>query len=279
MITYDTAPGGPAALEIKHLCIQANLDGRPLVDDVSLILGRGETLALVGESGCGKTMTASAIMGLLPAGAHKTSGDIMILGEDTAAWNAEQYRAIRNERVSVVMQNPASAFDPVLTIFSHFAETLVSHGYNRRNVRGMAEKALEDTGFPDPAAILDLYPFQMSGGMLQRVMLAIALLSHPPVIIADEATSDLDLVSQKKILALLKEYREKNECALLLITHDFGVAASLAQRMILMKNGKIIEQGEVKSFFSNPKSDYARSLLSYHRALYADRLNELIEWS
>lgn len=216
-------------------------------------------------------------MGLLPAGVHKTSGDMIILGEDTSAWSAEQYRMIRNERVSVVMQNPMSAFDPVLTIFSHFAETLVSHGYNRQNVPGMAAKALIDVGFSSPDAILDLYPFQMSGGMLQRVMLAIALLSHLPVIIADEATTDLDLVSQKKILALLKEYREKNECAILLITHDFGVAASLAQKMLLMKDGKIIEQGAAKSFFNNPKSDYARSLLSSHRALYTDRFNKIME--
>ncbi|MDR1986824.1 MAG: ABC transporter ATP-binding protein [Treponema sp.] len=277
-MTNDTRAGGEAfALEIEHLKIHAHPSGKPLVDGVSVTLGRGEILALVGESGCGKTMTVSSVMGLLPAGVHKTAGRINIMGEDTAGWSSEAYRRIRNERVSIVMQNPMSAFDPVFTIFSHFSETLVSHGYDGKNSRRTAADALRELGFGDPSAILDLYPFQMSGGMLQRVMLAIALLSHPPLIIADEATTDLDLVSQKKILTLLKDYSKKNDCAILLITHDFGVAASLAQRIALMKHGKIVESGDVKDFFDNPKSDYARILLSSHRGLYTERFRSIKE--
>jgi nickel transport system ATP-binding protein len=172
------------------------------------------------------------------------------------------------------MQNPFSAFDPVNTIFSHFEETLVSHG--EREAQDRALVALAEVGFPEPQAILGLYPFQMSGGMLQRVMLAIALTSRPPVIIADEATTDLDLVSQKKILGLLKNYCDESGCALLLITHDFSVAASLAQRIILMKDGKVVEQGDTESFFENPQTEYARTLLTSHRALYSERFNRLI---
>ncbi|MDR0759943.1 MAG: ABC transporter ATP-binding protein [Treponema sp.] len=277
-MTNDTGPGGGTfALEIENLNIHAHTTGKTLVDGVSLALRRGEILALVGESGCGKTMTVSAVMGLLPPGVHKASGNIRILGENTAEWSSEQYRNIRNERVSIVMQNPMSAFDPVLTIFSHFSETMVSHGYDGKKSRSTAMEALREMGFGEPSVILDLYPFQMSGGMLQRVMLAIALLSHPPVIIADEATTDLDLVSQKRILILLKDYSKKNDCALLLITHDFGVAASLAQKIILMKEGKIVESGEVKDFFDNPKSDYARNLLFSHRALYTERFRRIKE--
>jgi nickel transport system ATP-binding protein len=280
MTENDNKAAVDPVVSIAGLRVQANNGGRILVDDLSLTLNRGERLAIVGESGCGKTMTVSAVMGLLPSGVHKTAGRISILGEDTTAWSAEQYRAARNERISIVMQNPMSAFDPVLTIFSHFTETLVSHGYEGKNSRSTAMEALREMGFSDPAMILDLYPFQMSGGMLQRVMLAIALLSRPPVIIADEATTDLDLISQKKILVILKEYSQNNESALLLITHDFGVAASLAQRIILMKDGSIVESSDVRDFFEKPKSEYARELLSSHRSLYTERfrrIKELIE--
>jgi nickel transport system ATP-binding protein len=261
-------------LEIEGL--RALAGNRPVVDDVSLTLREGETLALVGESGCGKTMTASAVMGLLPAGVRKTGGRIAVMGEDTSAWSAEQYRMARNERVSIVMQNPFSAFDPVQTILSHFEETLISHGIQKRDTRNKALAALAEVGFPEPQAILGLYPFQMSGGMLQRAMLAIALISRPPLIIADEATTDLDLVSQKYILRLLKNYCDASGCALLLITHDFGVAASLAQRMILMKDGKVVEAGDAKSFFDNPKTEYAQTLLASHHALYSQRFNRLV---
>ena len=264
------------ALEIDGLEIHANSDDRALVDRLSFSLGRGERLAIAGESGSGKTMTASAVMGLLPSGVHKTAGRIRILGEDTADWSAEQYRQARNERVSIVMQNPLSAFDPVVTILSHFEETLISHGRQRRDVRALALAALDEAGFTEPGAILGLYPFQMSGGMLQRVLLAIALISRPPLIIADEAPTDLDLKSQKKILALLKDYCAENRASLLLVTHDFSVAAALAQRMILMKDGKIVEEGDARSFFDSPKSDYAHTLLASHRALYTERFNRLV---
>jgi nickel transport system ATP-binding protein len=274
MATITSATTNTAALEISGLSVHANRDERVLVDNLSLSLERGERLAIAGESGCGKTMSASAVMGLLPAGVHRTSGIVRILGEDTAGWSAEQYRMARNERVSIVMQNPFSAFDPVNTIFSHFEETLVSHGERETQNRALA--ALAEVGFPEPQAILGLYPFQMSGGMLQRVMLAIALTSRPPVIIADEATTDLDLVSQKKILGLLKNYCDESGCALLLITHDFSVAASLAQRIILMKDGKVVEQGDTESFFENPQTEYAQTLLASHRALYSERFNRLI---
>jgi nickel transport system ATP-binding protein len=263
------------ALEISGLTIRAG--AKTLVDGVSFSLEYGKTAALLGESGCGKTMTASAIMGLLPAGVRKTAGAVTICKTDTAGLTAEAYRSLRNTAVSVVMQNPTSAFDPVLTIFYHFWETLASHGGgDKKSAREAAMKSLLRAGFQDPASILGLYPFQMSGGMLQRVMLAIALTASPPLIIADEATTDLDVVSQAKILALLKSYCRENNTALLLITHDLSIAQSFAQEIILMKHGAVVERGDVVRFFEDPQSEYAKLLLSCHKSLYTGRFKKII---
>jgi ABC-type dipeptide/oligopeptide/nickel transport system ATPase component len=265
------------ALEITGLKIAA-INGKMLVDGVSLSVEYGKTVALVGESGCGKTMTSAAVMGLLPPGVHKISGDIRICGAETAKLSPEAYRALRNVKASVVMQNPMSAFDPVLTVFSHFLETSASHrGGDKKSVRASASQSLTRVGFQDPEAVLDLYPFQMSGGMLQRVMLAIALTENPPLIIADEATTDLDVVSQAKILSLLQDHCAGHNAALLLITHDFGVAKSLADEIALMKNGSIIEHRKTDDFFKHPQSEYAQKLLHCYKGLYTDRFKKIIE--
>ncbi|MDR2519185.1 MAG: ABC transporter ATP-binding protein [Spirochaetaceae bacterium] len=263
------------ALEIQGLTVAAASSGKVLVDNLSFSLRYGGITALVGESGCGKTMTAAAIMGLLPAGTVKRAGSISIGGTDTASLSAEAYRQMRNTAVSVVMQNPMSAFDPVLTIDTHFWETLASHGFkNRRRAREQAAESLSQAGFPDPKTILDLYPFQMSGGMLQRVMLAVALFSRPALVIADEATTDLDVVSQAKILDLLREHCKDR--AMLLITHDFSVAKYLAQEIILMKNGALVERQEAGGFFTSPQSGYAKQLLACHQSLYTSRFKKML---
>ena len=263
------------ALEISGLTIIAG--ERTLVDNVSFSVEYGKTAALLGESGCGKTMTASAIMGLLPSGVRKISGDIRICETDTANLTPEAYRVLRNTKASVVMQNPMSAFDPVLTIFYHFWETLASHGCNdKKSARESAAQSLLRVGFQDPGSILGLYPFQMSGGMLQLVMLAIALTAAPPLVIADEATTDLDVVSQAKILALLKSYCRESNTALLLITHDLSVAQFFAEEIVLMKNGAVVERGAAGDFFEAPRSEYAGQLLSCHKSLYTSRFKKII---
>jgi nickel transport system ATP-binding protein len=256
--------------------------GKKILDGISFKVAQGRTLALVGESGCGKTMTSMAVMGLLPAGIHKTCGKIIIGENDTSELNGEQYRKLRNKNVSIVMQNPMSAFNPILNIYHHFSETITSHSaqpplQRTREIKEKALTLLAEVGFPNPQAILEMYPFQMSGGMLQRVMLAIALSESAPFLIADEATTDLDVVSQYKILELLKSHCAKHHAALLLITHDFGVAAKLADDIVLLKEGKIVEQESVENFFNNPESDYARALLKYHRGLYSPRYKKIIE--
>jgi len=265
------------SLQVTNLNVHAHNSGRDLIKGLSFSIEAGKTLALTGESGSGKTMTASAIMGMLPGGVHKHGGNIFILGKDVSTWTAEEYRCARNTKLSIVMQNPASAFDPVLTIHTHFWETLYSHEeINRAQAKEEALAALKSAGFEDPSGILELYPFQMSGGMLQRVMLAIALIASPPVIIADEATTDLDVVSQKHILTLLKEHCKASGAALLLITHDFSVAHFLADDVLLLKEGATVEQAPAEDFFNSPKSDYAKKLLACHKALFSKTYNKII---
>jgi ABC-type glutathione transport system ATPase component len=258
------------ALEIEHL--RVTLGHREIIRNVSFTVPGGTTVALVGESGSGKTMTAMAVMGLLPEGLHRTGGHIIVDGQDVDKLSPEQYRQIRNKKVAVVMQNPMSSFDPILNIFQHFKETLASHAdMEGREIREKAEAALSEVGFADPKATLELYPFQMSGGMLQRAMLALALIQSPPLVIADEATSDLDILSQSKILKLLKEHCAKRHLALLIITHDLSVAASMADEIVLMKDGELVEYGRTREFFKTPQTPYAKRLLELHRGLYTEQ--------
>ena len=266
------------ALEINRLKIVLESTERPIVESLSFEVPAGKTVALVGESGSGKTMTSMAVMGLLPAGIRQVEGSISIDGQNVSELSAEQYRQLRNTKVSIVMQNPMSAFDPVMNIYRHFVETLASHDLtNRKEIRAKATEALSEVGFSDPRTILELYPFQMSGGMLQRVMLAIALISVPPIVIADEATSDLDVLSQARILRILKDHCRKNRLALLLITHDLSVAAGLADEMVLMKDGGLVEKSSVGEFFRNPQTPYAQRLLELHRGLYTPRYLKIMD--
>jgi ABC-type dipeptide/oligopeptide/nickel transport system ATPase component len=265
------------ALEIENLSVALADGGREIVRDISFAVPGGSTVALIGESGCGKTITSMAIMGLLPPGIVQTGGKITIGGLDTSSLTAEQYRQLRNTGVSIVMQNPMSAFDPVFSIFYHFHETLHSHGHrNKRENRTIALEVLKDVGFAEPKDILDLYPFQMSGGMLQRVMLALALIASPPLIIADEATSDLDVLSQARILRLLKKHCDSRHLALLLITHDLSVAAEMADNVVVMKDGVVLEKKPVGEFFKNPQTPYAAMMLELHRGLYTPRYRNII---
>ena len=258
-----------AALEIRHLHLALIANEKKIVQDLSFTVPCGSTVALVGESGSGKTMTSMAVMGLLPRDIRQTGGSIFIEEKDVGGISSEQYRQLRNTKVSIVMQNPMSAFNPILNIYAHFWETLASHDTNdHRAIRKRANELLNDVGFSDPASILELYPFQMSGGMLQRVMLALALIYSPPLIIADEATSDLDVFSQAHILRILKEHCLKRRSALLLITHDLSVAAALADEVVLIKEGRLIEQGDISSFFRTPQTSYAKQLLKSHQGLY-----------
>jgi len=267
-----------AFLEVRNLTIKGKRDGRLLVKDLSLTIERGQRLAIVGESGSGKTMSSMAIMNLLPKGVEKLSGDIIIDGEDTGDWSPERWRRMRNVEIAMVLQNPMSAFDPVLSIKRHFQETIQAHRMDggSGSLKDLALPALREAGFAEPEPILDLYPFQMSGGMLQRVMVALALMGKPSLIIADEATTDLDVVSQAQVLKLVGERSRERGMGILLITHDLSVAATLAESVLVMKRGDTVERGALAEVFARPAHAYTAGLLKAHHELYTPRFTRFM---
>ncbi|MBG3875893.1 ABC transporter ATP-binding protein [Desulfovibrio oxamicus] len=251
----------------------------PLVGPVDLAVERGQVVCLVGPSGCGKSLTCMSLLGMLPDGVARTAGTIRVNGQAVdgqAAYGAppEQLRLLRGRGAAYVLQNPASCFDPVFTIGTHFQETLAAHlpttpgSGTRPDWRAAARAALREVGFDDADAILRHYPFQMSGGMLQRVMIALALVLDVPLLIADEPTTDLDLPSQARVLDLLDQVRRTRNMGILLVTHDLSVAARMADRMAVMRHGRVVEQGDVRELFAAPRHPYTRALLAAHHRLY-----------
>jgi peptide/nickel transport system ATP-binding protein len=232
------------------------------VDALSLTLTRGETFALVGESGCGKSMTALSILRLLPDNGRVQGGRMDLSGTDIAQLPEARMRDVRGRRVSIIFQEPSTSLNPVLPVGRQIVEVIERH----TPVRGAAARAkaldwLKRVRLPDPERRIDNYPFQLSGGQKQRVMIAIALAGEPDIIIADEPTTALDVTIQKQILDLLVELQRTQGTAMLLITHDLGIVAQVAQRVALMYAGQIIEVADTKEFFARPLHPYARMLL------------------
>ncbi len=256
----------------------------PLVGPVDLTVERGQVVCLVGPSGCGKSLACMSLLGMLPDGVTRTAGSIRVNGQtvdgqapEGHAANGpppERLRLLRGREAAYVLQNPASCFDPVFTIGAHFHETLAAHqpagsrNGTRPDWRAAARAALREVGFDDADAILRHYPFQMSGGMLQRVMIALALVLDVQLLIADEPTTDLDLPSQARVLDLLDQVRRTRNMAILLVTHDLSVAARMADRMAVMCHGRVVEQGDVGELFAAPRHPYTRALLAAHHRLY-----------
>jgi peptide/nickel transport system ATP-binding protein len=231
------------------------------VEAVSLTIARGETFALVGESGCGKSMTALSILRLLPDNGRVSDGRIDLEGTDIAQLPEAKMRDVRGRRISIIFQEPATSLNPVLRVGDQIVEVIERH----TPLRGAAarERALDwlrRVGIPEPERRIDSYPFQMSGGQKQRVMIAIALAAEPDVVIADEPTTALDVTIQKQILDLLRELQREQGMALLLITHDLGIVATMAHRVALMYAGEIVEVAERAAFFRAPCHPYAQLL-------------------
>jgi peptide/nickel transport system ATP-binding protein len=232
------------------------------LDGLRLTLQRGETFALVGESGCGKSMTALALMRLLPENGRITQGSYELEGEDVLALPESRMRSIRGGRIGMIFQEPSTSLNPVMKVGDQIVEAIEAH----TDLRGAAarEKAiewLERVGIPNPERRIDEYPFRLSGGQKQRVMIAIALAAEPEFLVADEPTTALDVTIQKQILDLLKDLQRERGLGLLLITHDLGVVAGMAHRVALMYAGQIIEVAPADEFFAEPKHPYARLLL------------------
>src|SRR5436190_10026473 len=232
------------------------------IDGLSLAIERGETFALVGESGCGKSMTALALMRLLPENGRVTEGRIDLNGEDTLALPESQMREIRGGRIGMIFQEPSTSLNPVMRVGAQIVEAIEAH----TPLRGAAARAkaiewLRRVGIPEPERRIDEYPFRMSGGQKQRVMIAITLAGEPDFIIADEPTTALDVTIQAQILDLLKQLQKEQGMGLMLITHDLAVVSGMAHRVALMYAGQIIEVATAEEFFRAPKHPYARLLL------------------
>jgi oligopeptide/dipeptide ABC transporter ATP-binding protein len=238
----------------------------PAVDDVSWSVGKGETLALVGESGCGKTVSALSVMRLIPNPPGKIVGGQILLHTDGQTTDLvqmpePQMRKIRGSRIAMIFQEPMTSLNPVFTIGDQIAETVQLHeNVTRHQAWGRAVEMLARVGIPDPARRAEEYPHQMSGGMRQRVMIAMALSCNPDMLIADEPTTALDVTIQAQILDLLAKLQAETGMSVLLITHDLGVVAQIAHRVAVMYASKIVEMADVNSLFADPLHPYTQGL-------------------
>lgn len=251
----------PQQIELQNITLTAD---RPLVHGVSLSLKRGRVLALVGGSGSGKSLTCAAALGILPAGVRQTAGSLLADGKHISPCD------LRGVKIATIMQNPRSAFNPLHTMAAHARETGLALG--KPSDDATLIQTLEAVGLENAERVLKLYPFEMSGGMLQRMMIAMAVLCDAPFIVADEPTTDLDVVAQARILDLLESIMQRRAPGMLLVTHDMGVVARLADDVAVMDNGNIVEQGDVETVFNAPKHSITRNLVSAHLALYGMEL-------
>ena len=234
------------------------------VDGVSFSLERGRTLALVGESGCGKSLTSLALLQLVPSPGRVEPGSVIRLGEtDVLALKGEALRRIRGRRVGMIFQDPMTSLNPVFSVGDQIAEGILAHfKMPRATARERALALLQEVGIPDPASRLKAYPHQLSGGMRQRVMIAIALAAEPEILIADEPTTALDVTVQAQILEVLDRLRESRGMAVLLITHDLGIVAGRADRVAVMYAGQIVEEAPTEQLFARPSHPYTQGLFA-----------------
>ena len=234
------------------------------VDKVSFDIYKGEILGLVGESGCGKSVTSLSVMQLLKDTPGKvTHGQVLLDGKDLLKMSGEEVRGIRGGRMSMIFQEPMSALNPSMRIDRQMMETIMLHtDKNKELARAHAADMLKKVGIPDPARVLKNYPHQLSGGMSQRVMIAMALSCDPELLIADEPTTALDVTIQAQILDLMKKLQKEDQSSILLITHDLGVVAEMCSRVIVMYAGKIVEEAPVGPLFNSPTHPYTQGLIA-----------------
>ena len=252
-------------LDVQHLTVVFEGQSSTLtaVDDVSFQIAPGETVGLVGESGSGKSVTAFSILRLLQPPGRISGGRILFEGRDLLSLPEREMRQVRGARISLIFQEPMTALNPVMRVGDQIAEALIVHGLaTGAEARARAVDLLAAVKITDPARRVRDYPHQLSGGMRQRVMIAIALACQPPLVIADEPTTALDVTIQAQVLELLRELKAKYNLAVLLITHDFGVIAEMADRVAVMYKGKLVEEGLVRQILRQPTNPYTRSLLA-----------------
>ncbi len=253
-----------ALLEVDRLRTHFRTPGGIVraVDDISFHVDEGEVLAIVGESGCGKSVTAMSIMRLIPEPPGRSAGAVRFAGRDLLAVSERDMRKVRGNDISMIFQEPMTSLNPVLTIGRQIGESLRQHqGLGKAAAIARAVESLEKVGMPEPARRVQQYPHELSGGMRQRVMIALALACSPKLLIADEPTTALDVTVQAQILDLLRGLNKSTGSALILITHDLGVVAEMAQRVVVMYGGRKVEEAPVGALFANPQHPYTRALL------------------
>ena len=233
---------------------------RKVLQDVSFEVGEGEVLCIVGQSGSGKSSILYSILGLLPPHA-RVEGSIYLMGDDLRKLGRKEMREIRGRKIGMVFQEPSSYLDPLFTVGIQISETLFAHfSKNAEEVRERTLKAMRRVGIPEPEKKYGMYPHQLSGGLKQRVCIAMATVCEPKLLLADEPTTALDVSVQKRILALFRKIRSEGR-SIVLVTHDFGVVAEVGDRVLVLKEGKVVEEGSVYDIFDHPQDPYTRELL------------------
>jgi len=261
--TVGDAQRGPL-LDVRNLCV-AFYDGevwRETLKDVSFAVEPGEVVGIVGESGCGKSLTALSILGLLPQYGARRTGEMHFEGQDLAQLSEREMRDVRGRCISMVFQEPMSALDPVFPVGEQIAETVRRHfRVNRKEANERAMEALSAVGIPSPQQAMKMYPASLSGGMRQRVLIAMALVCEPRLLIADEPTTALDVTIQAQIMDLLLELGQRTGTAILFITHNLGLVAESCRRMLTMYAGQVVEDGSVRDILGRPFHPYTAGLL------------------
>jgi ABC-type glutathione transport system ATPase component len=253
------------AIENLSISLPSGADRAFAVEGVTLTVNRNEIVCLVGESGSGKSMTAHAILRLLPDEVTIASGNVKFKGSDIAQADEPAMRRLRGGEISMIFQEPLSALNPLARVGQQIAESIITHArpaLSREAVDARVQELIGAVGLPDPVSLARSYPFQLSGGQRQRIMIAMAMANNPALLLADEPTTALDVTTQKQILALVKKLQTDRGMGVLLITHDFGVVADVADRVVVMRGGRVVEQGTALEVLRNPKDDYTKSLIA-----------------
>lgn len=251
-------------IEVKQLrtSFQTDDGSIPVVNSIDFHVSPGEVLGVVGESGCGKSVTSLSIMGLVDARTGKVEGEILFKGDNLADASEKKMRKIRGNEIAMIFQEPMTSLNPVFTIGQQLTESLRVHRkWGKKQAAVRAVEMLKLVGLGRAEELLKQYPHQLSGGMRQRVMIAMAMICEPELLIADEPTTALDVTIQAQILELMKDLNKKTDTAILMITHDLGVVAEMCQRVIVMYAGRIVEEGDVRSVFQNPLHPYTVGLI------------------
>ncbi len=257
-------------LRVENITI--SYKDNPVVRDFSMTVKKGQIVSLVGESGSGKTSVIRAVLGLLPLGGRVSCGDILLDGESLLSYSKEKWNAMRGKKISMIFQDSGAMMNPTKRIDKVFTEYIMTHEkISKGEAWDKAVKMLERMHLPDPENVMNSYPFQLSGGMRQRVGIAMSMTYEPELLLADEPTSALDVTTQAQIVRQMMELRDEYEAGIVLVTHNIGVAAYMSDYIIVMKNGDIVEQGEREEILGNPQRDYTKTLLAAVPSLGGER--------